>query len=126
MAVGGRKVVSLLFLVTSILVGFIFREVFALIWAALHVATPAGWILHPTDFLGGAVGFIVFVSLMRSVRAGTFLTEVLMELGRVVWPKRKETVLSTGVVSILVGICAVIMFVFDMMWGTLVSVFYGQ
>jgi preprotein translocase SecE subunit len=54
----------------------------------------------------------------------TFTNEVISELSKVVWPARKETALSTVVVTVLVGICSIILFGFDMFWGMLVSVFY--
>ena len=53
----------------------------------------------------------------RSQRANQFLNEVVVELGKVTWPPRKETVASSGVVIVLVGIATVIMTVVDVIWA---------
>ena len=120
MATQDRKIVSLCFFVCGVTAGLVVRELATTIWAVAHLAQPA-WVVTPADLFGVGAGFITFLALLKSERAGTYLSEVLVELTRVVWPQRKETVLSTGVVSVLVGICALLLFLFDMIWGTFVS-----
>lgn len=70
------------------------------------------------------LGLGTFFILLKSAKVNSFTNEVITELGKVTWPNRKETVLSTGVVSVLVGICAMILFGFDVLWGAVVKVFY--
>ncbi|MBI5300184.1 MAG: preprotein translocase subunit SecE [Deltaproteobacteria bacterium] len=110
-----RKWVNLSFLICGVLVGFLFREAFSSLydWIGWRVYD---WVLSPADLSGIAVGFILFVGLVRSEKATNFLTDVLVELSKVTWPNRKETLVSTGVVSILLGIAALCVTLFDSVW----------
>jgi preprotein translocase subunit SecE len=62
----------------------------------------------------------LFFYLVRHEPAMLFLTEVVGELKKVVWPTRKETTLSTVVVIVLVFVTAVLLWVFDLVWAGLV------
>lgn len=119
-----QKTVSLIYLFCGFLAGLLFRELVATAWAITGAAMPVDWIVPPTDLIAGAGGIAVFVVLLKNAKVNEFTNEVITELGRVVWPDRKETVLSTGVVSLLVAICAGIFFLFDMLWGTMVRIVY--
>ncbi|MBI2981604.1 MAG: preprotein translocase subunit SecE [Deltaproteobacteria bacterium] len=44
------------------------------------------------------------------------MNEVVVELSKVSWPLGKETLASSGVVVVLVGIAALILAVVDMIW----------
>ncbi|MBI2975236.1 MAG: preprotein translocase subunit SecE, partial [Deltaproteobacteria bacterium] len=46
------------------------------------------------------------------------------ELAKVTWPPKKETLLSTAVIAIMVAICSMIIFGFDTLWGTVVKLLY--
>lgn len=119
-----QKTVSLIYLACGFVVWLFFRELVSTIWTAAGIPMPVDWVVAPPDLVAAAVGLAVFVALLKNSKVNEFTNEVITELSKVVWPDRKETVLSTGVVSVLVGICAVIFFLFDMIWGTLVKVFY--
>jgi len=119
-----QKLVSLIYLACGFIAWLISRELFATVWAIAHLPAPADWVMSPSEMLGIAMGVIMFVILIRSRKVGTFTNDTITELGKVVWPNRKETVLSTGVVSVLVAIAATILFLFDVLWGALVHVFY--
>jgi len=119
-----KKAVSLIYLACGFVAWMLFREMFASIWVIAKLPMPADWMVSPVDMLAVAMGIVTFVVLLKNQRVNTFTNEVLTETGKVTWPNRKETVLSTGVVSVLVGICAMILFGFDMLWGAIVRVFY--
>lgn len=119
-----RKVVSLIYLACGFVVWMLFRELFASLWVLAHLPMPADWVVAPSELLAVGVGIATFIVLLRNERVVSFTNEVITELGKVVWPNRKETVISTGVVSVLVGICSIILFGFDVVWGALVRVFY--
>ncbi len=119
-----RKVVSLIYLACGFFAWMLFRELFASLWVLAHLPMPADWAVAPSELLAVGVGIATFVVLLRNERVVSFTNEVITELGKVVWPNRKETVISTGVVSVLVGICSIILFGFDVVWGALVRVFY--
>jgi len=119
-----KKAVSLIYLACGFVAWMLFREMFASIWVIARLPMPADWMVSPVEMLAVGMGVVTFVVLLRNQKVNTFTNEVLTEAGKVTWPNRKETVLSTGVVSVLVAICAVILFGFDMLWGTVVRVFY--
>lgn len=119
-----KKAVSLIYLACGFVSWMLFREMFASIWVIARLPMPADWMVSPVEMLAVAMGVVTFIVLLKNQRVNTFTNEVLTETGKVTWPNRKETVLSTGVVSVLVAICAVILFGFDMLWGMIVRVFY--
>jgi len=119
-----KKTVSLIYLACAAISWFILREMFATIWVIAKLPMPLDWIVAPSDILSAVLAIIFFVVLVKNEKVNTFTNEVITELSEVVWPKKKETAMSTGVVSVLVGICASILFGFDVVWGIVVKVFY--
>ena len=119
-----RKQTSLIYLACGAVSWLLAREMVSTIWQVLGLGLP-DWMVSPADIIAAGIALSTFLLLLRSNKVGEFTNEVITELGRVVWPNRKETVMSTGVVSILVGICAVLFFLFDMLWGSLVKYFYA-
>ena len=119
-----KKAVSLIYLACGAISWLLFREILSTVWVLAKLPMPMGWIVSPVDILAAAIGIVTFVVLVKSAKVNSFTNEVITELGKVTWPNKKETILSTGVVSVLVGICAVILFGFDMLWGTVVRIFY--
>lgn len=119
-----QKTVSLIYLFCGFLVWLLFRELVATVWVATGIAMPVDWIVPPPDLVAALVGLALFLTLLKNARVNEFTNEVITELGRVVWPSRKETVLSTGVVAVLVVLCSGIFFLFDMVWGAVVRIFY--
>lgn len=121
-----QKFVSLIYLACGFVAWLIFRELFATVWAIAHLKVPADWVLPPSEIVAIVLGIATFVMLLRNRKVNDFTNDTLTELGKVTWPKRKETAISTGVVSVLVGIAAALLFGFDMLWGAMVSIFYHQ
>jgi len=119
-----KKTVSLIYLACAAISWFIFREMFATLWVIAKLPQPLDWIIAPSDIVSSVLAVIFFVILISSEKVDIFTNDVITELSEVVWPKRKEIVLSTGVVSVLVGICAGILFGFDMVWGLMIRIFY--
>ncbi len=54
-----------------------------------------------------------------------FLREVRAEIGKVTWPSRKETLITTGLVFALSGLAAVFFFVADQIIGVGVRALFG-
>lgn len=119
-----QKKVSLIYLFCGFVVWLLFRELISSVWVATGFWMPVDWIVPAPDLLAFAVALVAFIFLLKNTKVNEFTNEVITELGRVVWPNPKETVMSTGVVSVLVAICSGIFFIFDMLWGTVVKVFY--
>ena len=62
---------------------------------------------------------------MAKTSAAEFVQQVRQELARVTWPTRKETLVTTGMVFLMVFIAAIFFFVVDQVlaWG--VRVLFG-
>lgn len=119
-----KKTVSLIYLACAVITWLIFRELMAMIWVIARLGRPLDWLVAPSDIIAAVVALILFVVLLKNEKVNSFTNEVITELSEVVWPKRKETILSTGVVSVLVGISATVLFCFDMFWGLMIRIFY--
>lgn len=119
-----KKTVSLIYLACAAISWFILREMFATLWVIAKLPLPLDWMIPPSDIISVVLAVVFFVILVKNEKVNNFTNEVITELSEVVWPKKKETALSTGVVSILVGICASILFSFDMIWGFVVRLVY--
>jgi len=55
----------------------------------------------------------------------TYLREVVVELKKVIWPSRKETLGSTAVVLVIVGLAAVFLGIVDLVLSRLVKLLVG-
>ncbi len=54
-----------------------------------------------------------------------FVRDVRVEVGKVTWPSRKETMVTTGLVFALSGLAAVFFFVADQVIGVGVRALFG-
>ena len=54
-----------------------------------------------------------------------FLREVRTEVGKVTWPSRRETLVTTGLVFALSGLAAIFFFVADQIIGVGVRALFG-
>ena len=54
-----------------------------------------------------------------------FLRDVRAEVGKVTWPSRKETMITTGLVFALSGLAAIFFFVADQVIGVGVRALFG-
>ncbi len=60
-----------------------------------------------------------------AVNPAKFLREVRIEGGRVTWPSRRETIITTALVVALAGLAALFFFVIDQAVGFGVRVLFG-
>jgi preprotein translocase subunit SecE len=75
--------------------------------------------------IGLLAGAAVFIGLRMSAPINEFGREVATELSKVSWPKLKEVKTSTTVVIITSLVVALILGLFDWIWGTLTSFIYS-
>jgi len=61
-----------------------------------------------------------------AVDPARFVREVRSEIGKVTWPTRKETLVTTGLVFLMVAIAAIFFFVVDQVIGIGVRVLFGM
>ena len=64
-------------------------------------------------------------SMALAVDPVKFLREVRTEVGKVTWPSRKETLVTTGLVFALSGLAAIFFFVADQVIGVGVRALFG-
>ncbi len=111
-----KKWVNLSFLFCGFIVWTFFREIFDAVFSAIGFIQP-DWPVSPSDVAGILIGLIVFVGLLKWPKANDYLNSVLLEMTKVIWSDRKETVISTGVVSVMVGIATICILLFDTVWS---------
>ena len=62
---------------------------------------------------------------MAKTNAAEFVQQVRQELGRVTWPTRKETTVTTAMVFVMVFIAAAFFFIVDQVLSYGVRVLFG-
>ena len=62
---------------------------------------------------------------MARTNAGEFIQQVRQELARVTWPTRKETMVTTAMVFVMVFVAAIFFFVVDQVLAYGVRLFFG-
>ncbi len=91
---------------------------------------PVQDLLAPSETMMTIVPFVLglgvaagaFAVVRRHEEANRFGVEVAVELRKVVWPTRKEVTGTTTAVLIVVFITAMILFLFDKLFGLLMAV----
>jgi len=107
----------------ALIVWLMFRQLLLFGWDVLRLPVYESLPVGIPDVLAFLIAIAVFVVLKRNAKVSEFGLEVISELSKVTWPTRKETVVSTGVIIVMVGIAAVLMFMIDTLWGTLTRSF---
>lgn len=120
MDVNTKRWVLIAYGVASVFVFLLMRQVLMVVWDFFRFQeVSVGGVVSALDVGAVALGVATFFVLSKNAKATAFMSEVVVELSKVTWPVRRETLLSTVVVVILVGIASIILAVFDATWGTL-------
>ena len=61
-----------------------------------------------------------------AVDPAKFVREVRSEVAKVTWPSRKETMVTTGLVFLMVSIAALFFFVVDQVIGLAIRALFGM
>lgn len=115
-----QKWVNLGLLLGSTAVFLFLGKLLGAIWDMVRLPAFALLSIESYYLLSFLVALGVGIAVRRNVQANGFLNDVVVELSRVTWPQRKETVASAGVVIVLVGIAALLLFLIDSLWGTMI------
>jgi preprotein translocase subunit SecE len=62
---------------------------------------------------------------MAKTNAAEFIQQVRQEVARVTWPSRKETVVTTAMVFVMVFIAAAFFFLVDQVFSAAVRLIFG-
>lgn len=119
-----KRWIQISYLFLAALTWWFFFHFMDTVWDIANIPVPADWFLMPAQIVAFIAAIIVFIVLQRNEKINQFSNEVATELSKVTWPERKETLLSAGVISIMIAICALILFAFDSIWGTVVKLVY--
>jgi len=115
-----QKWVNLGLLVVSAILFFFFSHLVGTIWDLTRLPMPEEWPVEPPYLVSFILAGMTGILIRRHAVANAFLNDVALELSRVTWPQRKETVASAGVVAVLIAIAALLMLVIDTIWGTVI------
>ena len=115
--------ISYLFLCT--LVGMFLSHVLELVWDLARLPNPTDWFVSPADGLAAVLAIVTFVVLVTNSKINTFMNEVAQELAKVTWADNRETIISAGVIAVLVGLCSLMFVGFDSLWQALLKIVYS-
>jgi preprotein translocase SecE subunit len=119
-----QRWVSLGYIGAAMLAYMLVGNIADIVWNLMRMPSPKGWSFSPPELFGAAAAILCFLILRRRAEVNVFMNEAAAELAKVTYPPRKETAMSTGVILTMVGICAVILAVFDVCWGWAVKILY--
>jgi len=124
----GNKYVLLAFalagLITWVLVAKLIGFFFDVIAPDANLAL-LGEQFRISNLLGIVAGAALWFYLRTNTQIVEFSREVASELSKVSWPSMKEVKTSTTVVVITSIVIAVILGVFDALWGWITSIIYN-
>ena len=78
------------------------HQLAAAIWDLGRLPVPEDWPFEPSHMIGFAMAAGVALWARINATANGFFNEVVLELSKVTWPNRKESIGSAGVVVVLV------------------------
>ena|SRR5688572_16323072 len=87
---------------------------------------PEAWASWVAMFGGIAVGFLVFAFSQYGRNFWRFVLESRVELRKVFWPSRQETMTTTMVVLVFVAIAATFFWLLDLLLASVTKFFTGQ
>lgn len=117
-----NKIITISFMVTGILLGIV---AFILVDSLAAVATGGFGRFLGQDMvrhgLPVGLGIVTFVALQFNKRVLEWATEVVIELRKIVWPSRRDTMAMTIMVCIMLVISGLILGAFDVISGSLID-----
>lgn len=116
-----RKIILTSYLAMGILTWFLTRSAIDYFYRAFYQVRSLPGIGAIMEGVPVLVALVVFVIMYRHPRINEFMTEVVSELKKVVWPAREDVVKSTTVVIICILIAGFLLAGFDVLWGKVIS-----
>ncbi len=97
----------------------VLKQMLEQVWEIFRLPLLEGAPVQLPALAAGVLSLLAFLIARINRKVFNFLDEVANELAKVSWPTMQETVASTGVIIVMVGIASLILFGFDGLWGTL-------
>ncbi len=120
-----RRIVAIAYVLAAIVLGVFLEKVLALVFSYARLndfAIFGEWTLSTA--LGFAIAAIAAVVGWRIPKTQTVSLEIALELRRVTWPSLRETRAATVAVVVATVIAALVLGLFDMVWGKLSALLY--
>ena len=119
-----QKFIIMSFLSAAILVGFAVRGLAVPLLALFEIGDPQMLgVVNATGLVGLLSGVATFLFLNRHPVVYSFTSESIVELSKVVWPGKDDTIHSTLVVIACTLVIAFSLAVYDFVWARITSVF---
>jgi preprotein translocase subunit SecE len=119
-----QKYIILAFLSAAVLVGMAVRGLSVPLLAQLQMGDPQVFgLVNATSVVGISCAVTTFLVLNRHPIVYEFTDEVIVELAKVTWPDKQETVRSTTVVVVFTLVVALALGVYDYVWARITNVF---
>jgi preprotein translocase subunit SecE len=115
------KIMNLCFLVCAFVAWLLVSKALDAVFGILKINYGMEWVVSLPNVVGILAGIVLFIFMNRAQKIRLFADDVIVEMTKVTWPERKETVLSTGIIIIMVAIASLILLGFDFVWGTIVK-----
>jgi preprotein translocase subunit SecE len=115
-----KRWVGIFYVAATVVAGKFFEKLLELAFSYTRIndfPIVAGWTL--SSALGFALAIAIAVVVWRIPRTQAVSLEVALELKRVTWPSLRETRAATVAVVVASFIAAIILGVFDFIWGRL-------
>jgi preprotein translocase subunit SecE len=115
-----KRYVAIFYVLATIAAGKFLEKVTALAFSYTRLndfTILAGWTL--SSLIGFAVAIAAAVIVWRIPKTQKVSLEVALELKRVTWPSLRETRAATVAVVVASFIAAIILGIFDFIWGRL-------
>lgn len=102
----------------GIIAFFIFREIIQLVWNYFRLSLWDQWGIGAPDLLAVILAAGMFLALHKNSRLHNYLIDVINELAKITWPVKKETLISSVIVIVMVSMASFVVFLFDSLWGS--------
>jgi len=102
---------------------YVVSQITDLVWNWLRLPLMDDWPVAPYLVLSFILTIIAGIVVRKNDKVNIFLNEVVVEMVKVTWPNKNETIASAGVVVVLTIIVALLLLFFDTLWGTITKGF---
>lgn len=116
-----QKWVTVSYVAVGVLLGYIASAALNKIVGIYDLETRIRNVYFYVQGASVALGFILFIVLLRHKQVNDYMNEVMVELSRVSWPTQKETSSATIIVIIMVLISGMILGFLDYLWTVLLK-----
>lgn len=116
-----KKILSLVFIVASLLIWFIFQTFLSNIFGYLQWLERYEWLHLAINISSILIGLLALLGFYKIKIVYDYVFEVVSEVKKVSWPNKKETWSATFVVVVAVIIAGLVLGVFDWISASLLG-----